>query len=135
MNKNIKILVVDDMPQMRKINRLMLKQLGFNNIKEANNGQKAIEMLQEIHDGDSTIGEYELILLDLNMPDISGLDVLEKIKSDSRLKQIPVIVISAENEKETVVKALKLGINDYIIKPFNTDTLQERLEKLFNVSL
>jgi len=133
MKKNIKILIVDDMPNMRKINRIMLDKLGFKNVKEAGDGKKAIEMLQEVYDDDLTVGEYELIFLDLNMPDISGLDVLIEIKSDSRLKHIPVIVISAENEKETVLKAVQIGANDYIVKPFNTGTLQEKLEKLFKV--
>lgn len=121
---NMKILVVDDMSTMRRIVKNILKQLGFSNVEEAENGQEALNKLKA--DG------FDFVVSDWNMPVMPGIDMLRAIRADDKLKQIPVLMVTAEAQKENLVEAIKAGVNNYIVKPFTAETLQEKINKIFN---
>lgn len=119
---NTKILIVDDMMTMRKIVMKTLKELGFSNFAEAPDGAKAWEMLSSPDSG------FGLVVSDWNMPNATGLDLLKRVRSDSRFSKMPFFLVTAENEKEQVVEAMKVGVSGYIIKPFTTDHLRNQFE-------
>jgi two-component system chemotaxis response regulator CheY len=119
----MKILVVDDFSTMRRIVRNILKQLGFTNIEEAEDGDVALEKLKE--------GLFDFVITDWNMPNMTGLDLLKNIRADQKLKDTPVLIVTAEAEKENVVQAAQAGVNDYIVKPFTADVLQKKIERIF----
>jgi len=120
---NMKILIVDDFSTMRRIVRNILKQLSFNNVDEAEDGDVALEKLKS--------GDYDFVITDWNMPNMTGLDLLKAIRSDNRLQHMPVLLITAEAEKENVVLAAQAGVNDYIVKPFTGDVLQQKINRIF----
>jgi two-component system chemotaxis response regulator CheY len=120
---NMKVLVVDDFATMRRIVKGVLKQLGFSNIIEAEDGSSALEELKK-----EDIG---LIVSDWNMPNMTGLDLLKAVRGDANLKGIPFIMVTAEGQKENVVEAVKCGVNNYIVKPFTPETFGEKLNKVF----
>ena len=122
-NTNMKILVVDDFRTMRRIIRNYLRQLGFNNVEEAEDGDVALEKLNE--------GQFDFVITDWNMPKMTGIDLLKKIRAENNFKNIPVLIITAEAEKENVVQAAQAGVNDYIVKPFTPEVLQAKIEKIF----
>ena len=124
MDVNIKILVVDDFSTMRRILKRALKEMGFTNIFEADDGTTALRALKE-----EKIG---LILADWNMPNMSGLDLLKAVKADDNLKATPFIMVTAEAQKQYILEAAKAGVNNYVIKPFTPETLKEKIEKVFN---
>ncbi len=119
----IKVLVADDFATMRKILRNILKQIGFDNIVEAEDGAAALQILK--HDN---IG---LVVTDWNMPNISGLELLEKIRGNPDTAKIPVLMVTAEGLRDNVVAAVKAGVNNYVVKPFTAETLQEKIEQIF----
>jgi two-component system chemotaxis response regulator CheY len=121
-NTGIKVLVVDDFPTMRRIVKNLIKQVGFESIDEAEDGQQAWNKLKS--------GNFGLILCDWNMPKMEGIDLLKNIRQDAALKDIPFIMITAEAEKEKVIEALKAGVDNYIVKPFTAEVLREKLEKV-----
>ena len=123
LNTNIKILVVDDFKTMRKIIKNILTQLGFKNIIEADDGTTALELLKK--------QKVDLIISDWNMPKMNGLELLKSIRSDDNLKDIRFIMVTAEAQKESVIEAIKHGVNQYVVKPFTPETLKEKLEKVF----
>ncbi len=123
MNPNMKILVVDDFATMRKIIKNILGQLGFKNIIEADDGTTAWEILQK--------EKVDLIISDWNMPKMSGLELLKKVRSDERLKDTPFLMVTAEAQKENIIEAAKYRVSQYIVKPFTPETLKEKLEKIF----
>ncbi len=120
---NMKILIVDDFSTMRRIVRNLLKQLSFNNVDEAEDGDVALEKLKK--------GSYDFVITDWNMPNMTGLELLKAIRSDDNLKALPVLLITAEAEKENVVLAAEAGVNDYIVKPFTGDVLQQKINRIF----
>ncbi|MDH5739945.1 MAG: chemotaxis response regulator CheY [Nitrospira sp.] len=120
---NMKILVVDDMVTMRRIVKNILKQLGFANIDEAENGQEALQKLR----GDT----YGFVVSDWNMPVMTGIDLLRAIRGDEKLKAIPVLMVTAEAQQSNLVEAVQAGVSNYIVKPFTAETLQEKLGKIF----
>jgi two-component system chemotaxis response regulator CheY len=120
---SIKVLVVDDFATMRKIVRNVLKQIGFDNILEAEDGQLALQVLKN-----EDIG---LVVTDWNMPNMTGLELLEKIRGNPKTAKLPVLMVTAEGLKENVVAAAKAGVNNYVVKPFTADILQEKLEQIF----
>ncbi|MCX8042913.1 MAG: chemotaxis response regulator CheY [Desulfobacterota bacterium] len=122
-NQNMKILVVDDFSTMRRIIRNILKQLGFANVEEAEDGDVALEKLRE--------GSYDFVITDWNMPNMTGLDLLKNIRADDALKDTPVLIVTAEAEKENVVQAAQAGVNDYIVKPFTADVLKAKIFRIF----
>jgi len=119
----MRVLVVDDFSTMRKIVRNILKQIGFEDIVEADDGATAWPILK----GD-TIG---LVVTDWNMPNITGLELLQKIRSDEATKNTPVLMVTAEGLKENVVDAVKAGVDNYIVKPFTAETVKEKIEAIF----
>lgn len=121
-NFKIKVLVVDDFPTMRRIVKNLLKQLGFENIEEAENGEDAFRKLKS--------GDFGLVVSDWNMPVMEGIDLLKKVRSDPQLKDIPFLMVTAEAEKEKVIEAIKAGVDNYIVKPFTGEVLKEKLEKI-----
>ena len=122
-NYAMRVLVVDDFATMRKIVRNVLKQIGFDNIVEAEDGQIALQVLKN-----EDIG---LVVTDWNMPNMTGLELLEKIRSNPKTAKLPVLMVTAEGLKENVVAAVKAGVNNYVVKPFTADILQEKLEQIF----
>lgn len=124
----MKTLVIDDMNTMRKIIKKMLKEIGFINIEEANDGKPAWQMIQEAHEAGTP---YQFIVSDWNMPGLSGLDLLKQIRADERFKKLPFLMITAEAEQSNVVIAVKAGVSNFIVKPFNKATLQAKIDKVF----
>ena len=120
---SMKILVVDDMVTMRKIVKNVLKQLGFSNIEEAENGQDGLQKLRA--------GQFNFVVSDWNMPVMTGIDMLRAIRADEKLKAIPVLMVTAEAQQSNLVEAVQAGVSNYIIKPFTAETMQEKLAKIF----
>lgn len=123
MDKNIKILVVDDFSTMRRIIKNLLRDLGFTNTDEADDGTTALPMLQK--------GGYDLLITDWNMPGMQGIDLLKAVRADPKLATMPVMMVTAEQKKEQIIEAAKAGVNGYIVKPFTAATLKEKLEKIY----
>ncbi|HKJ77449.1 MAG TPA: chemotaxis response regulator CheY [Gammaproteobacteria bacterium] len=123
MDKNMKILIVDDFSTMRRIIKNLLRDLGFNNTAEADDGNTALPMLQQTH--------FDLLITDWNMPGMQGIDLLKAVRADPNLQHIPVMMVTAEQKKEQIVEAAKAGVNGYIVKPFTAATLKEKMEKIF----
>lgn len=121
---NMKILVVDDMSTMRRIVKNILKQLGFSNMEEAENGQEALTKLRA-----DTFG---FVVSDWNMPVMPGIEMLRAIRADEKLKHIPVLMVTAEAQKENLIEAIQAGVNNYVVKPFTAETMQEKINKIFN---
>ena len=122
MDLNIKILIVDDFATMRRIFKTNLRQFGFNNFVEAENGLQALEVLKK--------NEVDLIISDWNMPSMDGLEFLKAVRGDKSLKNIPFIMVTAEGQKRNVVEAVKAGVNSYIVKPFAPEILEEKLKQV-----
>jgi two-component system chemotaxis response regulator CheY len=118
-DKNMNVLVVDDYKTMLRIVRNLLKQLGFNNVDEATDGSVALQKLRD--------KKYGLVISDWNMEPMSGLQLLKEVRADSRLGDIPFIMVTAESKSENVVAAKEAGVTNYIIKPFNAETLKQKL--------
>ncbi len=123
MDKNIKILIVDDFSTMRRIIKNLLRDLGFTNTEEADDGTTALPMLQS--------GKFELLVTDWNMPGMQGIDLLRHVRADENMASLPVLMVTAEQKKEQIVEAAQAGVNGYIVKPFTAQTLKEKLEKIF----
>lgn len=122
-DKTMKILVVDDFSTMRRIVRNLLKELGFTNVEEAEDGVSALNKLQS--------GRFEFVVTDWNMPNMTGLQLLEKIRNDPNLKSLPVLMVTAEAKRENIIAAAQAGATGYIVKPFTASTLEEKLNKIF----
>jgi len=118
----IKVLVVDDFPTMRRIVKNLLKQLGFENIDEADDGVNALAKLKN--------GGFGLVVSDWNMPNMEGIDLLRAVRQEPAVKDIPFLMVTAEAEKEKVIEAIKAGVDNYIVKPFTAEVLKEKLEKI-----
>ncbi|MEX1221955.1 MAG: chemotaxis response regulator CheY [Idiomarina sp.] len=123
MDKTMKILVVDDFSTMRRIIKNLLRDLGFQNVSEADDGNTALPMLQN--------GDYDFVVTDWNMPGMQGIDLLKAIRADENLSHLPVLMVTAEAKREQIVAAAQAGVNGYIVKPFTAATLREKLEKIF----
>jgi two-component system, chemotaxis family, chemotaxis protein CheY len=119
----LKFLVVDDFSTMRRIVRNLLKELGFNNAEEAEDGVVALAKLRE--------GKYDVVVSDWNMPNMDGLTLLQSIRADGALKHLPVLMVTAEAKKENIIAAAQAGASGYVVKPFTAATLQEKLNKIF----
>ncbi len=119
----MKILVVDDFSTMRRIIKNLLRDLGFTNTQEADDGNTALPMLQS--------GNFDFLVTDWNMPGMQGIDLLKAVRADSKLKSIPVLMVTAESKREQIIEAAQAGVNGYIVKPFTAATLDEKLQKIF----
>ncbi len=120
---NMKVLVVDDMVTMRRIVKNILKQLGFANVDEAENGQEALQKLR--------VDTYGFVVSDWNMPVMTGIDMLRAIRADEKLKTTPVLMVTAEAQQSNLIEAVQAGVSNYIVKPFTAETLQEKIAKIF----
>ena len=120
---SLKFLVVDDFSTMRRIVRNLLKELGFTNVDEAEDGAVALAKLRE--------GNFEFVVSDWNMPNMDGLTLLQNVRADARLKTLPFLIVTAEAKKENIIAAAQAGASGYVVKPFTAATLQEKLEKIF----
>ena len=123
MDKNMKILIVDDFSTMRRIIKNLLRDLGFNNTQEADDGQTAWPMLQTRN--------FDFLVTDWNMPIMTGIELLEKVRGDESLASLPVLLVTAEAKKEQIVQAAQAGVNGYVVKPFTAITLKEKIDKIF----
>ncbi len=123
MNNNMKILIVDDFSTMRRIVKNLLRDLGFNNTVEADDGLTALPLLKR--------GDFDFVVTDWNMPGMQGIDLLRHIRADEQLKHLPVLMITAEAKRDQIIEAAQAGVNGYIVKPFNAATLKEKLAKIF----
>ena len=122
-DKNIKILVVDDFPTMRRIIRNLLKELEFVNVDEAEDGAVGLEKLKG--------GNYGFVVSDWNMPNMDGLAMLQAIRADPTMAKLPVLMVTAEAKKENIIAAAQSGANGYVVKPFTAITLEEKITKIF----
>jgi len=122
MDKNIKILVVDDFATMRKVIRNLLKQSGFENITEAEDGAMAFETLKS--------QKIDFIISDWNMPNMTGLELLKSVRKDDNLSKMPFLMVTAESLQENVVEAVKAGVDNYIVKPFTAEVLSEKIQEI-----
>ena len=122
MDGNLRILVVDDFKTMRRILRNVLKEIGFTKIVEADDGTTALDVLKK--------GEIHLIISDWNMPKMTGLDLLKAVRADGSLKDIPFVMVTAEAQKDSVIQAVQAGVSNYIVKPFTTGAVKEKLALL-----
>jgi len=120
----IKFLVVDDFSTMRRIVRNLLKELGYTNVEEAEDGAIA---LQKLKSG----GAFDFVVTDWNMPNMDGLTLLQSVRADPALKHLPVLMITAEAKKENIIAAAQAGASGYIVKPFTAATLNEKMIKIF----
>ncbi len=122
-DKNLHFLVVDDFATMRRIVRNLLKDLGFNNVEEAEDGLDALSKLRTSH--------FDFVISDWNMPNMDGLQLLSEIRQDTRLSRLPVLMVTAEAKKENIIAAAQAGASGYVVKPFTAATLEEKLGKIF----
>ncbi|HYK24688.1 MAG TPA: chemotaxis response regulator CheY [Steroidobacteraceae bacterium] len=122
MSKHLKFLVVDDFSTMRRIIKNLLNELGYQNVVEADDGTTALPMLKA--------GDIDFLITDWNMPGMAGLDLLKAVRSDPRLAKLPVLMLTAEAKREQIVEAAQAGVSGYVIKPFTSETLKEKLDKI-----
>lgn len=119
----MKILIVDDFSTMRRIIKNLLRDLGFTNTDEADDGSTALPMLQS--------GKYDFLVTDWNMPGMTGIDLLRSVRKDPKLVSLPVLMVTAESKREQIIEAAQAGVNGYVVKPFTAATLQEKIDKIF----
>jgi len=123
-DRNIKILVVDDAPMIRRILKNLLKEMGFTNIDEAEDGMVALQKLRS--------QKFDFVITDWNMPNLTGIELVQEIRKDPNLKQIPIMMVTAEAKKENIILALKSGVNNYIVKPFTPENVRNKIEAIFS---
>lgn len=123
LDQNMKILVVDDFSTMRRIIKNLLRDLGFSNVAEADDGNTALPMLK--------IRKYDFLVTDWNMPGMQGIDLLRAVRADPDLASLPVLLVTAEQKRDQIVLAAQEGVNGYIVKPFTAAILKEKIEKIF----
>lgn len=123
MKKDIKILVVDDFSTMRRIIKNLLRDLGFTNVDEADDGKTALPILKQ--------GGIDFLITDWNMPEMTGIDLLKAVRADPALAPIPVLMVTAEAKREQIIAAAQAGVNGYVVKPFTAAVLKEKIDKIF----
>ena len=123
MNKDMKILIVDDFSTMRRIIKNLLRDLGFTNTVEADDGTTALPILNA--------GGIDFLVTDWNMPGMQGIDLLRHVRADENLSTLPVLMVTAEQKREQIIEAAQAGVNGYIVKPFTAATLKEKIDKIF----
>jgi len=123
LDKNMKILVVDDFSTMRRIIKNLLRDLGYNNTSEADDGATALPMLKA--------GTFDFLVTDWNMPGMSGIELLKEVRKTPEIADIPVLMVTAEQKREQIVEAAQAGVNGYVVKPFTATTLKEKIDKIF----
>jgi len=124
LNRNVKILVVDDFPTQRKLIKRTLLSLGFENVEEAVDGEDALEKLHHL--------DFECIICDWNMPKMMGIDLLRAVRGDNKLKDLPFLMVTAEAKRENIIEAAQAGVSNYIAKPFTVESLQDKMNDILN---
>jgi len=119
----MKILIVDDFSTMRRIIKNLLRDLGFNNTVEADDGLTALPILKA--------GGIDFLVTDWNMPGMQGIDLLKTVRADEKLSSLPVLMVTAETKREQIIEAAQAGVNGYVVKPFTAITLKEKIDKIF----
>ena len=119
----MKILIVDDFSTMRRIIKNLLRDLGFTNTQEADDGSTALPMLKS--------GDFDFLVTDWNMPGMSGIDLLKEVRADSKLAGLPVLMVTAEAKRDQIIEAAQAGVNGYVVKPFTAQVLKEKIDKIF----
>ena len=119
----MKILIVDDFSTMRRIIKNLLRDLGFTNTSEADDVLTALPMLQS--------GNFDFLVTDWNMPGMNGIDLLRAVRADERLKNLPVLMVTAEAKRDQIIEAAQAGVNGYVVKPFTAQGLKDKIEKIF----
>lgn len=122
-DKDIRILSVDDFSTMRRIVKNILRQLGYNNVDEAENGDAALQALRA--------KKYDLVISDWNMPVKTGIELLKEVRADPELSEMPFLMVTAEAERHQVVQAVEAGVNNYVLKPFTAKILSDKLSGIF----
>ncbi len=122
MDTSVKILIVDDFATMRRIMKNILKQLGFSNVSEADDGTTALEELKK--------NNYDLIISDWNMPKMTGLELLKIVRADDIYKEVPFLMVTAEAQKQNVIEAVQAGVSNYVVKPFTADAIADKIKKI-----
>lgn len=123
MNKNMKILIVDDFSTMRRIIKNLLRDLGFTNTQEADDGNSALPLLKS--------SDFDFLITDWNMPGMTGIDLLKAVRADDKLQNLPVLMVTAEAKREQIIEAAQAGVNGYVVKPFTAQALKEKIDKIF----
>ena len=123
MDKQMKILIVDDFSTMRRIIKNLLRDLGYTNTQEADDGKTALPLLQS--------GGFDFLVTDWNMPGMTGIDLLKAVRADEKLRKLPVLMVTAEAKRDQIVEAAQAGVNGYVVKPFTAAALKEKIEKIF----
>ncbi|GGC07215.1 chemotaxis response regulator CheY [Marinobacterium sp. D7] len=123
MKKDTKILVVDDFSTMRRIIKNLLRDLGFTNVEEADDGKTALPILKQ--------GRIDFLITDWNMPGMTGIDLIREVRADPNLAHIPVLMVTAEAKREQIIAAAQAGVNGYVVKPFTAAVLKEKIDKIF----
>lgn len=123
MDKHMKILIVDDFSTMRRIIKNLLRDLGFTNTSEADDGKTALPLLQG--------GDFDFLVTDWNMPGMTGIELLKAVRADAKLSSLPVLMVTAEAKRDQIVEAATAGVNGYVVKPFTAAALKEKIEKIF----
>lgn len=124
MNKDMKILIVDDFSTMRRIIKNLLRDLGFTNTQEADDGTTALPMLKT--------GNFDFLVTDWNMPGMTGIDLLKEVRANAKLAALPVLMVTAEAKREQIIEAAQAGVNGYVVKPFTAQALKEKIDKIFD---
>ncbi|AOU98454.1 histidine kinase [Acidihalobacter yilgarnensis] len=119
----MQILIVDDFSTMRRIIKNLLRELGFNNTAEADDGSTALPLLQS--------GKFDFLVTDWNMPIMPGIELLKAVRADPKLAKLPVLMVTAEARRDQIVEAAQAGVNGYVVKPFSAETLKEKIDKIF----
>ncbi|MFA5082764.1 MAG: chemotaxis response regulator CheY [Hydrogenophilaceae bacterium] len=122
-DKNLRFLVVDDFSTMRRIVRNLLKELGYTNVDEAEDGDVALQKIRA--------GGFQFVITDWNMPNMTGIELLKAVRADAAYNTLPILMITAEAKKENIIEAAKSGASGYIVKPFTAATLEEKMNKIF----
>lgn len=123
LDKNMKILIVDDFSTMRRIIKNLLRDLGFTNTQEADDGVTALPMLKN--------GDFDFLVTDWNMPGMTGIDLLKEVRADAKLVSLPVLMVTAEAKRDQIIEAAQAGVNGYVVKPFTAQVLKEKIDKIF----
>lgn len=123
-NKKMRILVVDDFSTMRRIVKNILKQLGYTNVVDADDGSSAWEVLNK--------DKIDFVISDWNMPTMSGLELLKKIRNSEEFSDLPFLMVTAEAQQENIIEAVQAGVSNYIVKPFTADAIEQKIDKIFN---
>jgi len=123
LDKDMKILIVDDFSTMRRIIKNLLRDLGFTNTHEADDGSTALPMLKS--------GDFDFLVTDWNMPGMTGIELLKECRADGKLSSLPILMVTAEAKRDQIIEAAQAGVNGYVVKPFTAQVLKEKIDKIF----